>query len=489
MILVLSLLAAPAAAQQPLTYDEALQGALANNGTLARAQSSRDQAAGSLTASQGQFDPMYTLEASARNSRNKGFFQGFPYDSTSRNWAIGNSISGTTGTGTTYAVNLDVDRNISEFTTNFGAGAATQLQDAYTANANVSVTQQLLKGVRFRYNTQNVTRARQALTASELELERQRQEAMYTAAQAYWTWVYQNELHRIALDSVAVAEEALRVGQLQVQSGQLAPVEATRLEAALVQARQSALDAGNAAEVAANQLLLVMGREPSDAVVPATAAGDVPDGEIDPVRAAEVAKAQNLELSVARANLDTAKIEQANAKHGVLPSLAATGAAGVASQRCPPGTDNADCVEGNAISAIGGLAADDNQPFVSIAGTFSVPIGNRGARGERDRTGAVVAQREREVADLERQVAAQVEEQVRTLQSARQRMELADANVRLAEETLKAEEALASAGRSIQKDVLEARTQLDRSKADAAKARTDYRLAQALLLKLQGQLE
>lgn len=489
MIPSLLWLATLASAQQPLTYDEALQGALANNGTLFRATTSRDQAAAGLTSSQGQFDPLYTVEATARRSRNQGFFQGFPFDSTSRSWQVGNSLSGTTGTGTTYAVNLDLDRNISEFTTNFGAGAATQLQDAYTANGNVSVTQQLLRGVRFRYNTQNVTRARQALTAAELEVERQRQEALYVAAQAYWTWAYQDELHRIALDSVAVAEEALRVGRLQVQSGQLAPVEATRLEAALVQARQSALDAGNASEVAANQLLLVMGRDPSAPIVPATAAGDVPESAIDPVRAAEVARAQNLELSVARANLDTARIDLANAKHGVLPSLAATGAAGVASQRCPPGTDNEDCVEGNALSAIGGLAADDNQPFFSVGGTFSVPLGNRGARGERDRAAATVAQREREVADLERSVAAQVEEQVRALQSARQRMELADANVRLAEETLKAEEALAAAGRSIQKDVLEARTQLDRSKAEAAKARTDHRLAEALLLKLQGQLE
>ena len=49
-------------------------------------------------------------------------------------------------------------------------------------------------------------------------------------------------------------------------------------------------------------------------------------------------------------------------------------------------------------------------------------------------------------------------------------------------------EALADVGRAIQKDVLEARTELDRSRADAAKARTDYRLAQVELLRLQGQL-
>jgi outer membrane protein TolC len=81
-----------------------------------------------------------------------------------------------------------------------------------------------------------------------------------------------------------------------------------------------------------------------------------------------------------------------------------------------------------------------------------------------------------------------VEDQVRTLESARQRMDLADANVRLAIETLEAEEALFEEGRGLQKDVLEARTQVTRARAEAAKARTDHRLAQTLLLKLQGQL-
>ena len=187
--------------------------------------------------------------------------------------------------------------------------------------------------------------------------------------------------------------------------------------------------------------------------------------------------AQNVDLAVSRANLELARFELDNAKHALLPSLAATAAAGVAAQDTSTG------------SAISGLTDADNQPFVSVSGRFTVPLGNRAARGTRDSTVAQVGQQERQLADLERSVRAQVEQQVRTLQSARRRTELADANARLAEQTLSAEEALASAGRNIQRDVLEARTALDRAKADAAKARTDYRLAQAQLLRLQGQLD
>jgi outer membrane protein TolC len=463
---------------RPITYEEALSTAIENNPTLATARLARLQADGTVKGAQGQFDPSYTLDGSYRRSTSQGFFQGFPFSSTSETWNINNQLSGTLGTGTTYALNAGLDRNFSTFITEFVPGQGTeQEQDVFTSNMNISVTQQLLEGVLYRYNVQNVTRARQQLTTAELGEAKATQDALYNAAEAYWSWVYATELQRIAGESVAVAEEALRVGRLQVDNGTLAPVEGTRLEAALVQSQQASLDAENTAEQAANALLLALGQSPDQAIVPATPAGDVPPDEIDVGSAIEVAMAQNVDLMVSRANLELANLDLTNAKHAMLPSLSATGSAGVAAQ------DNAIG------SAISGLTDEDNQPFMSIAGRFTVPLGNRAARGSRDTNIALVGQRERELADLERSVRAQVEQQVLTLQSARRRMELSDANLRLAQQTLEAEEALASAGRNIQRDVLQARTEVDRAKADAAKARTDYRLAQAQLLRLQGQLD
>ena len=474
-------IASPAFAQaRPLTYDEVLRAAVDNNPSLATARMSLVQAEGGVRSSQGQFDPVYTLDGNYDQRRTQGFFQGFPFASRSESWRLGNTLSGSAATGTSYSVNADLDGNESVFTTDFGlAGEQEQTQQAVNANLGVSITQQLLEGILYRYNLQNVTRARQNATTAELQLEQAEQGAQYTAAEAYWSWVYTHELQRIADDSVEVAEEAFRVGQLQVESGQLAPVEGTRLEAAMVQAEQSAIDARNTAEQAANALLLAIGESPDQAIQPATPAGDVPVVELDEDAVVEVALAQNLDLAVSRAALELARLDASAAKHAVLPSLSATGAAGVGSQE----------LSGAVGGAVSGLFDDDNQPYFSLGGQFSVPLGNRAARGERDRAVSVVGQRERELADLERSVRAQVEEQVRALQSARRSMELADVNQRLAQETLAAEEALAAAGRNIQKDVLEARTELDRSRAEAAKARTDYRLAQAQLLRLQGMLD
>jgi outer membrane protein TolC len=158
---------------------------------------------------------------------------------------------------------------------------------------------------------------------------------------------------------------------------------------------------------------------------------------------------------------------------------------------CVPGSDAAqldECEVGGADEAITGVFGKDNLPFFTIGGLFQVPLGNRGARGVRDTAAAVVWQRASALEAMERRVAADVENQVHLLEAARQRVDLADANEQLAAETLAAEEALAEAGRSIQKDVLEARTDLTRARAEAANARTTYRLAQTRLLQLQGQL-
>jgi outer membrane protein TolC len=104
------------------------------------------------------------------------------------------------------------------------------------------------------------------------------------------------------------------------------------------------------------------------------------------------------------------------------------------------------------------------------------------------RSGVEVLQRELDLEETTRRVRSEVLVQVTRLEAAQRKVDLADFQVRLAQETLDAEEALNEAGRAIQKDVLEARQERDRLTSEAAKARTDWRIAQVDLLRLQGQL-
>jgi outer membrane protein TolC len=461
---------------RPITLDNALKAALAANPQLRRARLDRDAAEAGLLGARGQFDMTAGFDGNLRRNDSQGFFQGNPFSSTTTDWDVGGVLQGTTFTGLTYSLNANLNRNRSTFITDFGFGETENIQDAFTTNLNIQLTQNLLEGFLTSFNLQNVTRARQGLTTAELGLERARQQALSQTATAYWNLVYQAELRDIALDRVTAAEEDLRIGRLRVEAGELAPVEETRLEAAAVQARSNAIDAENAAQRAADDLLLLMGEAPGQPLLPASTPGEVRPLELDSDRATEVALAQNLDLAIARADLELAGIEARNARHARLPTLSATASAGLGA------------LDETAGEAISGLGDDDAFPSVAVGGSFRMPLGNRAARGEAQRTAAVRLQRQNSVSELEGSVSAQVRQQVRVLESSRKRVELADLNARLAEETLQAEEALAEVGRSIQREVLEARVEVDRTKAEAAKARTDYRLAEIELLRLQGQL-
>lgn len=475
--LALFALTLPVAAQaeRPLTYAEALAAAEESNPLLQRARLQIGWNKANLLASRGIFDPSLTVDGRWRASRTRGFFQGFPFQSESNTWDLTTGLGGTTSTGTSYSFNAGIDRNFSEFVTDFGITNETRTQDTYTSNMNFAITQQLLEGSRIRYNLANVTISRKNLSIAELTAERERLATLALTAEAYWAFAYQWQIREIAREAVDVAEEALRVGALQVKSGTLAPVEETRLEAALVQARSDLLEAESLLEQMANTLLLTMGEAPNQEILPATPPGDVLDFSIQPEDAVRVAMAQNLDIAVARSNVELAELQERNARHGLLPTLSATAAAGVGAQ------------DHTASTAMSGLLDEDAFPYVEFSGVFTMPIGNRAARGERARAVVDVMTRRSELEELERSVAAQVEQQVRILQSARRRVELADVNHRLARETLAAEEAMSAVGRTIPKNVLEARTEVARTAAEVAKARTDYRLAQVQLLTLQGQ--
>lgn len=477
-MIALLLLLATAHAERPLTARECLEAAVQHSPSLVQARLSESEAEASLLGARGTFDPSLAVEGTWSRSNYQGFFQGFPFESESRSWSGGANLQGSLATGTSYGLKWDLSHERSRYITDFGAGDAETSLEPYRSNLQLTVTQQLLKGHRLAYNLQHITNAQDSLDQAALTAERTRQQTLADTASAYWSWAYQVELRRIAEDAVAVAEEGLRVGRLKLDAGELAPLEVTRLEAARIQARSQAMEAEQAERQAADALLLLMGESPGQDILPATEPGEVPVMSLDADAAVEVALAQNLDLALARARADSARSAYSLATHALLPSLAVTGAAGV-------GAQNMETAPG----AVGDLFGEDGYPSYSASGNLSLPIGNRAARGDRKRTLHALHGAELEAEATERSVQSQVAVQVRTLAASREKVDLADANLRLAEQTLRAEEALADAGRKILKDLLDARQSLASARAEAARARTEYRLAQAELLRLQGQLD
>ena len=478
MIVLAFTFALSASAEAPLTYEAALQQALESNPELQQAALNRDQADAALLSSRAVFDPNFNLSTSYSWDRNKSFFQGIPFEMKNRNTMGNMGIGGTTATGTSYNLSTSYMRNYGEYEAlvNGSPFGEASVQDEFRSSLSGSITQQILRGHRFAYNMQSVLNAKQSVNQSELTYQQTRQTVLSNTAQAYWSWVYQEELLLIRRSAVEVAAEALRIGRLKYEAKDLAEMGVTQLEAAWVQDQSNELEAQNATRLARTNLLLALGRSPSDQIEPAPMNVDVPELSLSLDEAIATSIEQNIDLALSRANVEQADLTARMAKHAMLPTLSATFSAGLGAQGTDPG------------SALGGVFQEGNFPNMSVNGQFSVPLGNRAARGERQRSASALASQRLALKGLERSITAQVSQQVHVLNSARKRVELADVNLRLAQQSLKAEEAIADVGRALQKDVLEARNALESARVEAVKSRTDYQLAWVELRRLQGVL-
>ncbi len=469
-----------AQAERPLTYDEALAASVDGNPALRLARYEVERAEAALVGSRGIFDPTWTASGSWFQSREVGYEPTFDVRTLNdaSGWNARTGINGALATGTSWQLSGDSSSTLYTTASN---GTCTFCPFEFTqTNVDVgidaSITQSILEGNRLAYNLQNVTLASQALDAANLQLKRTEQETLASVATAYWSWWYQDQLLELAQDNVAVAAEALRVVELKVASGDFAPVERTRQEADVVGKQAELIAAQQAARRATDDLLLLLGEAPGQDLLPATQPDVALPQELDGEAAVRVALAQNLDLLLARQNVDAAELALSLAKHATLPSLSATLAGSLGAQDTGFG------------GALGALGEDLKTPTTTVSANWSMPLGNRAARASKDQAAVTTWTRTIELEQLEGQVSAQVGQQVLQLQSSAQRVALTEANLRLAEQTLAAEQALADAGRSIQKDVLEARQATEAARVEVAKARTDQQLALVELMRLQGQL-
>jgi outer membrane protein TolC len=131
--------------------------------------------------------------------------------------------------------------------------------------------------------------------------------------------------------------------------------------------------------------------------------------------------------------------------------------------------------------AVGGLAGAEAFPHITGGAVASMPLGNRDARGRRDRAEAELARFEAERDQARARVLGTVSAAVEALAAAEERARLADLAVGYTAETLAAEEALLQAGRGLARDVLEARAAHASAQAVSVAARVDHAVALARL--------
>jgi len=339
----------------------------------------------------------------------------------------------------------------------------------------MSVNQPLLQGFRTSYNLRGVIAAKRSLTSAEINALDQRQSTLSDTATAYHNLHYQAQLTAIAEETLHITSEERRIVIARVEQGDVADVELYRVEAAALEAKSQLLSAQNAQTSAAESLLLLLGMPPN---TPLTLTPPDEFNFTDPLnidQLIEYASTHNPNLNNLRIAEDLAESTLRDARHARLPELAGIGRYTLYGQ------------EENFSAATDEMLSGDLRGWY-LGAEATISLGNRTDRGSYEQSLAElqVAQVNREAA--ERGIEQQVRAQVRAIRSAQLQIELGEANLRAAEQTLTADQALRDAGRALEKDVLESIRDVRNSRTNLERSRTDYHLAIVALQRLKGEL-
>ncbi len=467
---------------QTLTYAETLRQVLANNPTLVSAEASLSAASGGLVSARGAFDPTWSADAGRSFAKSEYVTASMEGSDKNISFDWGTSLSSFMPTGTSLSLEWRNTYNYQYSWYNWTVGDFSLSDESetatYASSLTASITQSLLQGFKTAYNLQAVRQAARGVSQAQAELDKARLQAVADAAVAYWNLDYQQSLLNIAREALAVAQEEHRVVEAMLASGRAAPVEITRVDAAVVQARTDLLEAEASLRQASDTLAVLMGQRPGVLIQAASEPTAPLPTALDPNRVTEAALAQNPDMVLARLNLENAEEDLRAARHAMLPELTAN-----AYYSLQGYDQNADMA--NAMAGI----FNGKLPMWYLGAELSLPLGNRVDRGTRTQSMAELTQARQSLTLTEQTVIQETRTQLRNLELGLQKIHLAEAQLELAKTTMNAEKALQREGRAIQKDVLEAQESVSSAQAELARARTDYAVALVELGRQLGRME
>lgn len=469
------LLSAAVAAPLELTYEQALALAGERAPGVRGADADLAAAEGGLLAARAPFEPTVTAGTSYFSSTSEGTGQLGNFYADTSGWSASLGLSQTLATGTTVGVKLESSQN--EFLYRLVDTALDPFtgDPQYSSSLAFTLSQNLLEGHRLAWNLQGLRDAEGTRSAAEASRRAARQEALARTATAYWSVRTQAALVAIAEQTLTISEEQARVVDALVEGGRLAPVEATRARAAAVQAERSVIDARSANAAAQDALAILLGEVPGREIVVVSTPEPPAAVALDADAVVARVLAGNPQLAAARLTRETRKTAVVAAKHGLLPSLAATGAYALRGYE----TDLA-----GSFAELGRAEL----PEWSVGAQLTMPLLNRSDRGALAQAQARATRAELDVTSLEATLAQEARAQVRTLEAAARDVALAELNVKLAEETLAAERARLEEGRALQKDVVTAIKDLDAARVEVERAKAAWQDALVALRRLEGAL-
>jgi outer membrane protein TolC len=504
--------------QRPLALREAITLALANNKDIEVARDNVKIAEFDLLTARGAYDPR--LGGQTYYERIKTPSSSFLSGATVVEAADFTATARLEGLAPKFGGNYRLDFSSIRQTTNSQFNA---LNPLYPTALTFSLTQPLLRGLRFDLPRRQIEVAKKNLSLTDAQFRQRAIEVITNVQRAYWDLVFALRNLQIQRDSLTDARTQLEHNRRMVAEGSLAPIDIVAAETQVAnfeQAEFSALDDVNRAEnnlknlIAENQQaklwnVSVIPTDDVDLTLPQVTLPDAMKAAMDnrqELKQSDLAREINqLDQRLYR--------NQTKPEIDLVGSYGVVGTAGTLTSTTNPFTASNDQTRArvNELSALAGLPPLPPQPTVAIPPNFiggygqslqnlgssqynnfrvglsvSLPLHNRTAEGQLGHSlvegNRIATQRQQ----LEQLIQVEVRNALQALGTAEARLRSAAVARENAEQQYQSEQRKLDAGQSTVFLVLERQTALSVARGNELRAQTDLNKAVAELERATG---
>ncbi len=509
-----------------ISLPEVIRMALANNKDIESSRIDGQIARFALNSARGAYDPTFSLQTPyIRSTTPMGSVLAGTADGKlkQREFSFTPQLNGVLPwTGASFGISFSSSRSVTN--TSFAT-----LNPQYPSSMTFSITQPLLRGLRFDANRQRIEVARENLSITEEQFRQRVTDIVTQAVKTYWDLVFALQNLDVQISAARVAKSQVESNRRMVEQGLMAPIDIVEAETQFAQFEQNVYNAQAGLSAAENSLktMILPDRTStlwSRALIPISEPETPPAEELleDAIEEAlanrpELAQVQ-IASEVSRTNLRYYR-EQTKPRIDLVASYMSSGLAGiVAESSSNPFTGGFPIIieRLNEISAIQGLSPiDDNLfgsgggssvpdvliggyshslsnlygfgfPTVQVSLQLSLPLRNRAAKGNVASGLAEVRRSEIQSSQMEQQIQAEVRSAMQSLVSSKNGLEAARIAHRSAREQYESEQRKFKAGTSTMFLVLQRQTTLVTAQSSELRARVELAKAVADLERATG---
>lgn len=508
--------------QAPLSLEEAIRLALANNNDIDTSRIDTQIAAFDLKAARGIYDPRLTTDLSYERTTTPvaSLFGGGPDGRLSQNGFTGTGqLNGFSPfMGGSYSLTFDSSRldSNNQFAT---------LNPQFPTRLNFSFTQPLFRGLTIDENRRRIEVAKRNLSLTDAQFRQRVMDTVSRVEQGYWDLVFAIRNLQVQIDAVKQARTQVESNARLVQQGVLAPIDVVAAETQVATFEQNVYNAQEAVTRAENTLktLLLPNRiDPlwTRALLPTTDVNLAPP-RVELNQAVSAALANRPEVEQVETTSEINKIntqffrDQTRPQIDMIADYSAVGLAGTEVPRTPNLFTAGNVLlqeRVNLLSELAGLPVlpppatgslpenligGFNQSLSNLFGfkyttarvgiRFSLPIGNRTAEANLGRSLAEGRRIENQREQLQQSIEADVRNLLQAVRSAEARLNAAASARSTTEQQYDSEQRRLQAGLSTVFLVLERQTELIAARGRELQAQTDLNRAIANFRRATGE--